>query len=99
MKFTDKEKARAKQELLDELDKFVTPREIDERIFHHYCENKSEDTIIMYIMQEFDLKECYATKCWWFSTNNRDLLEKAKKANIRLNCLVCTEECVPQKFR
>lgn len=56
MKFTDKEKALAKQESFEELDKLVPPKEIDERNFYHYCVNKPLYVILEFLLQEFDLK-------------------------------------------
>ncbi len=35
--FSEEEKHEALQELQDEWDSFRPPREIDERIFYHFC--------------------------------------------------------------
>lgn len=99
MKFSDKEKILARQELRKEFDSFVPPAEIDERIFYHYCENKSVDVIIQLIMKEFDAKECYATKCWWYSTSNRDDFKRCQRIGMKFNCLPCSDSCVPDRFK
>lgn len=99
MKFSEKDKAKALQELQDEWDSFRPPREIDERIFYHFCENKSFDQIVELICKEFEAKECYVTKCWWYSSMQEEFRKTAKRIGMNFKCLPCSVECVPRRFR
>lgn len=97
--FSDEEKFEAMQELREEWDQFRPPQEIDERILYHFCENKSVNEIVELIQKEFDTKECYATKCWWYSSLQEDFRKTAKRIGMRMNCGACNENCIPIKFR
>ena len=99
MKFTQKEKKEALKQLREEWDSFRLPKEIDERIFYHYCEDKAPDAIIKSIQEEFGLKNCYAGKCWWYSTNQADFRPVAKRIGMNFNCGACTEDCIPKRFK
>jgi hypothetical protein len=59
-------KAMAIRDLKKELESFRPPREIDELIFYWHCENKTSEFIIEVFQSEFNIKECYARRCWWF---------------------------------
>lgn len=97
--FSDQDKTEAFQELQEEFDSFKPPKEIDERIFYHFCENKSVSEIIELIQQEFDTKECYASKCWWYSTHQDDFRKRAKRIGMVMNCEACHEICKPIRFK
>jgi len=97
--FTQKDKEDALRQLQAEWDSFRPPTEIDERIFYYFCEGKDTNGIIKAIQGDFDLKECYATKCWWYSTHNSDLRETGKRIGMNFTCGACTESCIPDKFR
>jgi hypothetical protein len=99
MKFTEKEKRDALKQLQEEWDVFRPPLEIDERIFYHYCEGKDTEEILKAIQKDFSLLECYATKCWWYSTHKADLRDVAKRIGMNFNCGTCKEECIPERFR
>lgn len=98
MKFTEKDKEEALRQLREEWDSFRPPQEIDERIFYHFCEGKDTNGIIKGIQKDFGLLECYATKCWWYSTHKADLREVAKRIGMKFNCGPCNEECIPKNL-
>ena len=95
---SDFSKAMAIRDLRKELENFRPPREIDERIFYWFCENKTSEFIIKVIQSEFNTKECFARKCWWYSTAQAQFRIKAKRIGMEMNCLDCSEDCVPERF-
>ena len=99
MKFTEKDKREALKQLQEEWDGFRPPKEIDERIFYYFCEGKNTDAILEAIQQDFGLKSCYASKCWWYSTHKADLRELGKRIGMNLNCISCNEDCIPDKLK
>ncbi len=65
----------------------------------HFCENKDTEDIIKAIQEEFELKSCYAGKCWWYSTNQADFRPVAKRIGMTFNWGACSEDCVPDKYK
>lgn len=67
-----------------------------EELFWEHCER--EETVKR-LVQEFDMKECYARKCYFFSEANRVTRERFAAIGMLYNCSCCTEQCVPKSLR
>jgi hypothetical protein len=93
--FSEKDKVEALQ---DEWDSLRPPKQIDQRIFYHFWENKSFDQIVELICKEFEANECYVTKCWWYSSIQEEFRKTAKRIGMNFKCLPCNEECFHEKY-
>lgn len=99
MKFTQKDKDEALLQLSKEWNQFRPPVEIDAMITDLYWEEKKEHDIILAIIYEFDTLECYARKCYWFSTANSHIREREEALGAFYNSGACKPNCVPKRFR
>lgn len=93
------EELEARIIMAKEWNQFRPPSEIDALITDMYWENKSEHDIVLAIIYEFDTVECYARKCYWFSSANFYIREKEESLGAFYNSGACKPSCVPKKFR
>ncbi|MHA7130078.1 hypothetical protein [Algoriphagus namhaensis] len=96
---TEEEKLEALKIIAAEWNQFRVPEEIDARITDLYWEEKKEKEIVLAIIYEFDAQECYARKCYWFSSANEILRKEEEQRGAYYNSGMCKPSCVPRRFR
>jgi len=93
------EQLEARIIMAEEWNQFQPPVEIDALITEMYWENKDEHDIILAIIHEFDSLECFARKCYWFSSANFYVREQEEKLGAFYNSGACKPSCIPKGFR
>ncbi|MGY6557872.1 MAG: hypothetical protein ACXIT9_01175 [Nitritalea sp.] len=99
MDFTEEDKQEALQQIRQEWNQFRPPAEIDAYITNLFYEDKEEFFILRAMMHEFELLECYARKCYWFSSANSDIREREEARGAFYNSGACVPSCIPKRFR
>ncbi len=82
--------------MAEEWNSFQVPEPIHSRIRELFWEHKEEEDTIKIIKAEFDLKDCYASKCYYFSEPNQYQRERYAKIGIFYQCEFCNESCLPK---
>lgn len=85
--------------MAEEWNLFQLPAKIDTLITEMYWEIKDEHDIILAIIHEFDSLECFARKCYWFSTANFYVRQQEEKLGAFYNSGACKPSCIPRRFR
>jgi hypothetical protein len=85
--------------MAEEWNGFKVPTEIDEFITQLYWEDKHEHATVLAIIHEFDAMECYARKCYWFSSANFYIRKGEEEIGAFYNGGVCQASCIPKRFR
>jgi hypothetical protein len=94
------EELEARIIMAEEWNQFQVPQEIDDRITElFYWDEEKEHPVILKIIDEFDALECYAKKCFWFSSANFQNRKSEEKVGAFYNSGACKPSCVPRKFR
>ena len=89
----------ARMLMAEEWNSFQVPTEIDEFITQLYWEDKNEHYTVLAIIHEFDALECYARKCYWFSSANFYIRKGEEEIGAFYNGGVCQASCIPKRFR
>lgn len=93
------EEEEAFEELKLEWKSFQVPEPIHERIRGLFWEHKEEKESIKILMEDFDMKECYAFKCYYYSEAGQYRRQRFERIGIYLNCSYCNESCIPKFLR
>lgn len=96
MKFNKKDYHDAINQIQQEWRHFDVPKVIHDRIIQLAWDSVEEDVVIKTIMDEFQTKKCYATKCYWFSDAFKFEREQYAKMGLFLACDSCKESCIPE---
>ena len=97
--FSEEEKLEAMKIMAKEWNSFRPPLEIDERITALVWEHHTDNAIIKKLVEEFEALECYARKCFWFSTANELTRLEEEADGAYYQTAHCHETCVPRRFR
>lgn len=96
MKFNKKDYNEAINQIHLEWRQFDVPKVIHDRIIQFAWESVEEEKVIEKIMEEFETKKCYATKCYWFSDAFKFEREQYAEIGLFFECDVCNESCNPE---
>lgn len=89
------EEKQALDELKEEWNSFQVPELIHSRIRELFWEHYERDETVKALIKEFDMKECYAAKCYYFSEANQAIKARLEKVGMFYNCNFCNETCLP----
>lgn len=86
-------------ELKEEWKYFEIPVIIHERIRELFWEHREEEETIKILISDFDMKRCFAFKCYYYSDANLYNRDRYEKIGMFLDCRYCTDDCVPQNLK
>lgn len=95
LEFTAAEEKEATLQVYQEWQTFQVPKIIDDRIMELYFDARGEYELISQLMREFEAKQCYIEKCFFFSQANSLNREMILADGGFYNCSRCTVSCVP----
>ena len=96
MRFNKKDHQDAINQIHQEWRHFDVPKVIHDRIIQLAWDCVEEEEVIKTIMDEFQMKKCYATKCYWFSDAHKFEREQYAEIGLFYECDVCNESCIPE---
>lgn len=98
-KFQAHEEESAFEQLKSEWNSFKVPELIHSRIRELFWEHYESDDTVKILVEEFEMKECYASKCYYFSEANQYKREILEKVGMFYNCSFCSDSCTPKLKR
>jgi hypothetical protein len=96
LKFSEIDIKKAKEQLKEEWNSFQVPELIHSRIRELFWEHYERDETVKALMEEFDMKECYAARCYYFSEANQAIKERLERVGMFYNCISCNDACIPK---
>lgn len=99
MDFTKQDYEEALNQIHHEWRNFEVPQIIHDRIKELAWQSISKEETVKTIMTEFNTKECYAFKCYWFSEAFKYEREKYARIGMYLECKTCKESCNPLEIK